>query len=297
MANPPKSALEHFNISAARYEKSTGSCTRELARHLIKISPSFGTGSHVLDNACGTGIVAQEILFEQYAGAKTPPKISCTDGAAVMVDMARAACNTTIDANKHRTGEDLANISFDAVPGEALGFPDNHFTHSITNQGIMFFKDAEKGASEIHRTLQPGGTAIVTTWKEIPYVSMIQAGQKVVTPGAPLFRIPISEQWSEASYLEKTLRDVGFGDVEVHEKQVHYAFKTVEELCELVLVLFGHMVPDLSDQQKTDFRKQFKIEAEKVLVKTERLITGDMEGRKEELVGLKMVALVAVAKK
>lgn len=105
------------------------------------------------------------------------------DGVGVMVDTARAACSTIIDANKARLDIDSVDISFDTMPGEDLRFPDNHFTHSFTNQGIVFFKDGEKGAKEIYRTLKHGGTAIVTTWKYIPYVSIIQAGQKVATPG------------------------------------------------------------------------------------------------------------------
>ena len=294
MTTPQKTALEHFNTSAARYEASLGGCTRELARYLIETAPPFDSDSHVLDSACGTGIVAQEILFKQYAAAKTPPKISCTDGAAAMIDLARATCNTIIDANK---GTDSADMSFDTMPGEDLRFPDNHFTHSFTNQGILFFKDAAKGASEIHRTLKPGGTAIVTSWKELGYVPIIQAAQKVVTPDAPPFKIPISEQWFEAAHLEKTLRDAGFAGVEVREKEVCYAFKTVGELCDAILMLLGHVAPNLSDEQKAEFKKQFEIEADKVAVKIERLVAGDLEGRTEELVGLKMVALVGVAKK
>ena len=95
------------------------------------------------------------------------------------------------------------------MPGEKLGFPDDHFTHSITNQGIMFFKDGEQGAREIQRTLKSGGTAVVTTWKQLGYMGLVQQALKIVTPEAPPFQIPISQSWSQAAFLEKTLQEAG----------------------------------------------------------------------------------------
>ena len=297
MTSPPNTALEYFITSAAKYEASTGGCTRELARYLIELSPSIDSDSHVLDNACGNGIVAQEILFNRYAAGKAPPAITCVDGAPAMVDLARATCNTIVDVNQTRVGAESKNMTFDAMSGEELRFTDNYFTHSITNQGILFFQDAKKGADEIYRTIKPGGTAIVTSWKVLGYLPVIQEAQKVVTPDAPLFRIPIPEHWFQASHLGETLRGAGFSDVDVHEKDVYYAFKTKDELCDMLLKMLGSIAPDLTEQHNAEFKKRFEIAAEKVILKIERVVPGDIEGRTEELVGLRMVALVGVAKK
>lgn len=78
---------------------------------------------------------------------------------------------------------------------------------------------------------------------------------------------------------------------------MHYAFKTVGQMCEMNLVILGHMAPDLSEEQKVELKEHFEIEAEKAVVKTDRVVSGDLEGRMEELVGLDMVALVGVARK
>jgi ubiquinone/menaquinone biosynthesis C-methylase UbiE len=51
---------------------------------------------------------------------------------------------------------DMSNIS---------GPKDEMFTHSITCMGVFAFPDPVKGVREIYRTLQVGGTAVVTTWK------------------------------------------------------------------------------------------------------------------------------------
>jgi SAM-dependent methyltransferase len=53
---------------------------------------------------------------------------------------------------------------------KALSFPDNKLTHSFTNFAIMAMPEPDKVAAHIYRTLKPGGTAVITTWKHIGYV-------------------------------------------------------------------------------------------------------------------------------
>ncbi|KAF1846547.1 S-adenosyl-L-methionine-dependent methyltransferase [Cucurbitaria berberidis CBS 394.84] len=284
MSDKHGTAIEHFDNLSTKYEVLTGGCTRELARYLIGIAPSFAADSKVLDNACGNGIVAQEILSKN---PNVPLSIACTDGASGMVDLARHAVQVTKSA---------VTLSFDVVPGENLTFPDDHFTHSITNQGILFFKDGVKGAQGIYRTLKPGGIAIVTTWKDLGYMKPIHQAQKVVKPDAALFRIPISEDWFSAAYLEKTLSEAGLQDVKVHEKKVHYAAKSVEDICGNLVNLFSPFLKGWSDEEIVEFKKELKSAAEKVAVKVDRPVVGK-EGEVEEVVGIEMIALVAVASK
>ncbi|KAF2249930.1 hypothetical protein BU26DRAFT_292820 [Trematosphaeria pertusa] len=118
------------------------------------------------------------------------------------------------------------------MPGEKLDFPDACFTHSITNLGLLFFGDAGAGAREIWRTLRPGGTALVTCWKCLGYDAVIWEAQRAVRPDAQVFRVPIPKRWFEAGWLEETLREGGFVDVEVSEKVVYYAAGSVEGLME-----------------------------------------------------------------
>ena len=59
-------------------------------------------------------------------------------------------------------------MSADVVDARDLSlFKDGLFSHSFTHFAIMMDDtDSAKVASEIFRTLQPGGTASVTTWKQ-----------------------------------------------------------------------------------------------------------------------------------
>ncbi|EXJ55324.1 hypothetical protein A1O7_08251 [Cladophialophora yegresii CBS 114405] len=55
-------AAEHFNSYARKYEENTGGATRVVVHHLAKISSPLASGARLLDNACGTGIMIDEVL-------------------------------------------------------------------------------------------------------------------------------------------------------------------------------------------------------------------------------------------
>jgi ubiquinone/menaquinone biosynthesis C-methylase UbiE len=293
MADPSK-AFEVFNMVASKYEALTAGISRELARYLIEISPKLDDDSIVLDNACGTGVVAQEVLLKRFAAGASIPQITCVDVAPAMVDLARDVCRGMIES---RHAGDASKITAEVMPGENLQLPDDHFTHSFTNQGIMFFKDPAKGSREIIRTLQRAGTAVVTSWTKLGHIEVIHAAQKAYKSDAPLMKFPLSEQWFQASYLERTLMNAGFAEVDVHEKTVWYAAKSTEELSGLMFAMFENFPVGWNEEENKEFKKYLDVEVEKAVVKVTRPIAGDVDGKTEELVGVPMVALVAVAKK
>jgi len=292
MANPGK-AFEVFNMAAAKYEALAAGSTRELARYLIDIAPTLDDESVVLDNACGTGIVAQEILLKRVAAGASVLPITCVDVAPAMVDIARDVCRGMVESQQG----DANKITAEVMPGENLQIQDDHFTHSFTNQGIMFFKDAAKGSREIIRTLQRGGTAVVTSWTKFGHVEVVHAAQKAYKPDSTLMKFPVAEQWYQASYLERTLMNAGFAEVDVHEKTVWYAAKSIEELSGLLFGMFVNFPVGWNEEENAGFKKYLDVEVEKAVVKITRPIAGDVEGKTEDLVGVPMVALVAVAKK
>jgi ubiquinone/menaquinone biosynthesis C-methylase UbiE len=301
MAAPRKTPLELFNLGAAKYDASTAGLTRELARYLIDISPPLSAKSHVLDNACGTGYVAQEVLLNRFAAREAQPRIACVDGAPAMVDIARNSFQSLVSKRKAQTSDsvsvDADSITFEVMNGQDLQFPSEHFTHSITNQGILFFMDPAKGASEIYRTLKTGGTAIVTSWVDLGHVTVVQEAQKASNPDAPLMRFPIPPQWNQASHLENTLRDAGFADVKVHEKVVYYAVGTIDELCTLLLDMHANFSPGWNESDNAELQKHLRVAIENAAVKIERVVAGETPDKTEQLVGLPSIALVAVAKK
>jgi ubiquinone/menaquinone biosynthesis C-methylase UbiE len=282
-------ALTLFDTLAANYEASIGGCTREVATHLISLLPPVDSTSSVLDNACGNGIVAQELLFRY---SNTPLSITCVDGAKAMVDLARHAVPpaTSLSSND-------VKISFDVMDGTNLTLPNEVFTHSVTNMGLFFFPDPQKGAGHIYRTLKPGGIAIVTSWKSAGYLPVIHEAQRAVRPDDPLFKWPIPDVWFQGTHLQQTLEGAGFKDVQMSEKTVHYAAAKVEVVCEYLMGMWKNWGPNWSEEETEAFGKKLLEVARREAVEVKRPVNGKDGADMLDVAGLPMVAHVAVARK
>jgi ubiquinone/menaquinone biosynthesis C-methylase UbiE len=60
-----------------------------------------------------------------------------------------------------------AQVQSEVMDAQELKYPDDKFTHSFTNFALMAIPDPAKAAKQIYRTLKPGGTAALTTWKQL----------------------------------------------------------------------------------------------------------------------------------
>jgi ubiquinone/menaquinone biosynthesis C-methylase UbiE len=108
-----KSLLDHFNQNAASYEAGTGGCTRGLAHHILDLLSNVDNSSVILDNACGTGIVAANLLL-RLESLDVGPTLHLVDGAPNMVNIAR-----------QRIGQ-LRNVHYSKMTAEKLDFPTRH---------------------------------------------------------------------------------------------------------------------------------------------------------------------------
>lgn len=91
--NKLQTLVEDFRGSAPNYKKYTGGCTREHAAAVLGLpqrSSLYSSNAVDLDNARGTGIVAEEIVQRcSNKGVSPMPKITTVDPAPNMVDFAR----------------------------------------------------------------------------------------------------------------------------------------------------------------------------------------------------------------
>ncbi|GFG13976.1 ubiquinone/menaquinone biosynthesis C-methyltransferase UbiE [Aspergillus lentulus] len=164
---------------SASYERVTGSCTREVAQFLLTLQPTVDASSVVLDNACGTGIITEEIL-ERFPTA-SKPKVYAADLASSMV----SSLSTKAASKGWVNGED-GLVEASVMDAKELTFPYNMFTHSYTDLGILFFKIPEKGPSQIYRTLQPGGTAFLQPGRSWGTCRLCAGRRKLCGPTALL---------------------------------------------------------------------------------------------------------------
>ncbi|KAK4221124.1 S-adenosyl-L-methionine-dependent methyltransferase [Podospora fimiseda] len=270
--------LDTFNHWAAIYEQSTGGVTRKVATHLISHylrDAPLTSSSIILDNAAGPGIVTSEIL-------KTNPpdgtKIHVIDASPAMIDIAHELYPPT----------SYPSITCAVMPGEQLSFPDETFTHSITNIGILVFQDGQKGAKEIYRTLKKGeGRAIITSWSHIGFAKPLAEASLAVRPeeGTP-FRLPIDPVWLDPQYLEVTMREAGFGD-EVKVEQVTFGIGV--ESSPLFFEAFRpEMIKFLEDWKEEHFER-----IKEEFVKRAEGSAVDLEGN----LAVRMCASVAICQK
>ena len=102
-------------------------------------------GDHVLDVACGTGVVARGALAE----VGVEGRVVGLDATAAMLSVAQ------------RIEPDVEWRVGDA--GD-LPFRDGSFDTVICQSGLMFFPDQVAAISEMWRTLRPGGRLAVQVW-------------------------------------------------------------------------------------------------------------------------------------
>lgn len=145
------------------------------------------------DNACGPGIVAQEIvgrdvLSQSPLGPSFNLTVHCTDRSKATIELTKERYGGWESANSMRDSFPHVSVSCNVIPAETLPFPDDMFTHSFTNCGILHFDDGLAGACDILRTLKLGATAVVTSWKELEPFEVVREAQRACGHEEPLFR-------------------------------------------------------------------------------------------------------------
>jgi ubiquinone/menaquinone biosynthesis C-methylase UbiE len=119
------------------------------ARRLVDAA-SPRAGERILDLACGTGVVAREIVRRLGASAT----ITAVDLNPAMLDVARAAA-----------AAEGATIEWREARAEALPFPDFSFDLVLCQFAMMFFADRRAAAAEMRRVLADAGGALASVWQ------------------------------------------------------------------------------------------------------------------------------------
>jgi 2-polyprenyl-3-methyl-5-hydroxy-6-metoxy-1,4-benzoquinol methylase len=119
--------------------------TTPAAVHLIKHA-GLQAGQHILDVACGTGVVA-------VTAARAGAHVTGLDLTPELLDRAR-------------TNGQIANVNISWQEGDAEFLPcaDASFDIVLSQFGHMFAPRPEVAVAEMLRVLKPGGTIAFSTW-------------------------------------------------------------------------------------------------------------------------------------
>ena len=161
-------STDTFQISletAETYEAAfVPSLFAHLAPHLLDAA-EVTTGDHVLDVACGTGIVARP------AAERTGPA-----GRVVGLDL-----NEAMLAVARRVRPDLEWRQGDAT---SLPFPDDSFDVALCQSGLMFVSDPAAAVVEMARVVPPGGRVAAQVWSSLDRQTAIHPLADAVTRNA-----------------------------------------------------------------------------------------------------------------
>ncbi len=131
---------------ATSYETIFQKFTTQFAEKAAELL-NIRSGERVIDVAAGTG------AFSMIA-ARHGAQVLATDFAPGMIE----------GLNKRVAKESFTNIRTAVMDGQALEVSDASFDVSVSVLGLIFFPDIQKGLSELHRVLVPGGRVGIVCW-------------------------------------------------------------------------------------------------------------------------------------
>jgi len=108
------------------------------------------SGEHVLDVACGSGLVT----FPVARAIGSSGKIVATDISESMLQIARGRAKKC----------PMPHIRFQQMNAETLTFPDKKFDAVLCSLGLMYLPNPLQALREMHRVLKTGGRAIALVW-------------------------------------------------------------------------------------------------------------------------------------
>ena len=114
----------------------------------VLTAADVGAGHHVLDIACGTGILAR------HAEAMVGP-----NGSVTGVDINEGMLAVARKMNP--------NITWELGAAESLPYDQESFDRVVSQFGLMFFSDPAQAISEMVRVIRPGGKIGVAVWASL----------------------------------------------------------------------------------------------------------------------------------
>ncbi|KAH7409009.1 S-adenosyl-L-methionine-dependent methyltransferase [Cadophora sp. MPI-SDFR-AT-0126] len=272
-AGPTSNLPAYFNKLSQVYPRQSGNSTADLFASITDYLAPITASSVIHDNASGpgtaTGVILKNLKPEDY------PTVIVTDMVPAMIE----AFNSDV-AKTNGTSKLIGVV----MKSETLDFPDEHFTHSITNFSIFNFVDPVICVKEIHRTLKPSGQAVITTWKTFAIGDLIHETQRRIRPDLPLMKVSGAEYHSVDAVIDVMMK-AGFEKegIKVLSPTVVVTGEKLEGLTE-----FGS--GPFTDSARSGWTDEEKGKWKEVLLQV-------LEEKKQEYGGLKFEAWALVATK
>jgi ubiquinone/menaquinone biosynthesis C-methylase UbiE len=204
-----------WDKAAPYYERYWEDQLAPARRRLLELA-ALQPGEHILDIACGTGLVT----FPAADAVGSSGSVTGVDISAAMV------AHVTAEAARRR----LPNIAAARTEAEALDFPDARFDAVLCALGLMYVPDPRRALAEMRRVLRPGGRAVVAVWGArnrcgwAEIFSIVEA--RVASEVCPMFF-----QLGTGETLAVTMRAAGFGDVDADRLTTRLEYASGDDAC------------------------------------------------------------------
>jgi ubiquinone/menaquinone biosynthesis C-methylase UbiE len=172
------------------------------------------SGEHVVDVACGTGIVART------AATSVGPA-----GSVVGIDLNPGMLGVA------RSLSSNGSLQWKEASADKLPFPDGSFSVVYCQLGLQFFPDRPAALREMRRVSSAEGRLALMVWRGIHespgFAVLAEALEQHIGPAAAaIMRAPF--ELSNADELENLVRAAGFQDVVVLQRKGTVRFPSVE---------------------------------------------------------------------
>jgi ubiquinone/menaquinone biosynthesis C-methylase UbiE len=138
-----------WDLAAQAYEPLWEAQLAEPREALLQLA-SLRSGEHVLDVACGTGLVT----LEAARAVGRSGQVLGVDLSERMTDVAR----------QRATEQRVSNVSFMRMDAQKLALPDASFDVALCALGLMYVPDPEQALRDMRRVLRPGGRLVLAVW-------------------------------------------------------------------------------------------------------------------------------------
>jgi SAM-dependent methyltransferase len=184
-------------------------------------SASLQPGQHVLDVACGTGLVS-------FAAAK----VVGPGGRIVGIDIS----GEMVEAARRRADDRVVpHATFERMDAEKLELPDATFDVAFCALGLMYVCDPAQALREMRRVLKAEGRLSLAVWGERSRCAWSEVfpivENEVSSEVCPLFF-----QLGGVGTLSTLCLKMGFDSVEAHRVAVTLDYPDADEMCRAAFV-------------------------------------------------------------
>ncbi len=169
---------------------------------------------HILDIACGTGIVARTVASR----VGTSGSIAGLDANPDMINMARRV-----------SGQEHLAIEWHTSPAEQLPYPDENFDLILCQFGLMFFTERHAALKEMYRVLRKDGRVVLSVWQGLAQHPFYQTLHDVSLRHFGKSSVETVFSLGNADQLRELLSGSGFRQVAIEHLSITALFLQPEE--------------------------------------------------------------------